>query len=99
MTLAYLDSSALVKLVLDEADTGAMRRWYFEADRMACSIIGTVETRRAVARKANGRERVDLILRSVITLDVDEAIAANASRIVPVAMRTLDAIHLATALA
>jgi len=99
MTLAYLDSSALVKLVLDEADTGAMRRWYVEADRMACSIIGTVETRRAVARKVDGRERVDLILRSVITLDVDEAIAANASRIVPVAMRTLDAIHLATALA
>ena len=28
MNLAYVDSSALVKLVLDEADAGAMRRWY-----------------------------------------------------------------------
>ncbi len=98
MNLAYVDASALVKLILDEADAGAMRRWYIEADRIACSIVGAVETRRAVARKVDRPERVDLILRSVITLDIDEGIARAAAALRPTNLRTLDSVHLATAL-
>lgn len=99
MNLAYVDASALVKLILDEVDAGAMRRWYVEADRIACSVIGAIETRRAVARKVERSERVDLVLRSVVTLEVDAVVTATASRVMPIGLRTLDAIHIATALA
>lgn len=98
MMLAYVDSSALSKLILDEADAAPMRRWYVEAERIVCSIIGVIETRRAVARKVDEPERVDLILRSVITLEVDEVIARVASSLPPATLRTLDAVHLASAL-
>ena len=99
MNLAYVDSSALVKLVLDEADAGAMRRWYIEAERIACSIIGMVETRRAVTRKVDAPDHLNTILRTLITLEFDDVLAATASRLTPAALRTLDAVHLATALA
>lgn len=98
MMLAYVDSSALSKLILDEADAAPMRRWYVEAERIVCSIIGVIETRRAVARKVDEPERVDLILRSVITLEVDAVIARVAASLPPATLRTLDAVHLASAL-
>ncbi len=98
MKLAYVDSSALAKLILDEADASAMRRWYVEAEQVACSVVGTIETRRAVARKVDAPDRVDLILRSVIRLDIDAGIARVAAALPPLALRTLDAIHLASAL-
>lgn len=97
MTLAYVDSSALVKLILDEADAGAMRRWYVEAERITCSVVGLIETRRAIARKVDAGERVDLILRSVVRMDIDDDIARVAAALSPTTLRTLDAIHLATA--
>ncbi len=97
MTLAYVNSSALVKLVLDEADAGAMRRWYVEAERIICSVVGLIETRRAIARKVDADERVDVILGSVVRMDVDDVIARVAAALSPTTLRTLDAIHLATA--
>ena len=98
MSLAYVDLSALVKLILDEPDAGPMRRWYIEADRVACSIVGTVETRRAVVRKVDEPDHVEHILRSISTIDLDEAVARSAGSLRPLALRSLDAIHLATAL-
>jgi predicted nucleic acid-binding protein len=98
MSLAYIDSSALVKLVLDEADAGPMRRWYVEAERVTSSVIGLIETRRAVARKVDEPDHVNRILRTVVTLELDGVVAAAASRVTPLGLRTLDAIHIATAL-
>jgi uncharacterized protein len=99
MTFAYVDASALVKLILDEPDAGPLRRWYVEAEQIACSIIGLIETRRAVARQIDRQERVEAIFRSVTTLDVDDIVAKAAASLLPATLRTLDAIHLATALA
>lgn len=98
MTFAYVDSSALVKLILDEPDAGPLRRWYIEAERIACSVIGLIETRRAVARQVDRQDRVEAIFRSVATLDVDDVVARVAASLPPATLRTLDAIHLATAL-
>jgi uncharacterized protein len=98
MNLAYVDASALAKLILDEADAGPMRRWYIEAERIACSIVGLVETRRAVVRKVDEPERLDTILRTVVSIGLDDTIARVAAALPPKALRTLDAIHLASAL-
>jgi predicted nucleic acid-binding protein len=75
-----------------------MRRWYIEAERIACSIIGLIETRRAVARQVDRQDRVEAIFRSVATLDVDDVVARVAASLPPVTLRTVDAIHLASAL-
>lgn len=97
MTVAYVDASALTKLVLDEPDSAAMRRWYVEADHVLCSRIGIVETRRAVGRQPHDTAHLDVIIRSVEVVEFDADIARQAAAIGPVSLRTLDAIHLASA--
>jgi uncharacterized protein len=98
MNLAYVDASALAKLILDEADAGPMRRWYIKAERIACSIVGLVETRRAVVRKVDEPERLDAILRTVVSIGLDDTIARVAAALPLKPLRTLDAIHIASAL-
>lgn len=99
MKSAYVDASALVKLVLDEPDALPMRHWYVEAERIATSHVGEIETRRAIARKIGGAGWADGFLRSVVIVQLDERIGRIASTLSPPGLRTLDAIHLATALA
>jgi predicted nucleic acid-binding protein len=97
MTVAYVDSSALTKLVLDEPDSLAMRRWYVESERVLCSRIGIVETRRAVARGQPDPAHLDVILSSLEVVELDAGIARQAAMIAPLSLRTLDAIHVASA--
>jgi predicted nucleic acid-binding protein len=99
MNVAYVDASALTKLILDEPGSAAMHRWYVEAERIASSVVGVIETRRAVARHVDTFERLDVLLRSVVKLEVDRAVAGLAATLEPAALRTLDAIHLASAMA
>ena len=100
MTVAYLDASALAKLLILEVDSTAMVRWYVETERALTSRIGLIETRRAVARLAVpiSSDLVDRTLASVEIVELDQSIADRAAAMGPVALRTLDAIHLATAL-
>ncbi len=97
--VAYLDASALVKLILDEPDARPMRHWYIEHERVATSRIGIIETHRAVHRKSSDQDHLDTVLRSVLVVELDPDIAARAHDIGPTTLRTLDAIHVATALA
>lgn len=97
-SVAYVDASALVKLVVDEPESPSMFRWYVESDRLATSRIGIIETRRAANRHAHDPAHLDSVLRSLVTLEVDDVVAAGAARAKPAGLRALDAIHLATAL-
>lgn len=98
-SFAYLDASALVKLVVEEPESPGLNRWYVEAERLATSRIGVVETLRASARRAFDTDHRDRIMTDLEVIEVSPAIASVASAIEPAAVRTLDAIHLATALA
>jgi predicted nucleic acid-binding protein len=99
MSAAYVDASALTKLALDEPDSVAMRRWYVERDRIVASRIGLIETRRAVARGPHDPARLETIIGSAVAIELDAVIASRAAVVAPPSLRTLDAIHLATALA
>jgi predicted nucleic acid-binding protein len=99
--LLYLDSSALVKLVLPEAETrallGALSDW---PERISSTIAG-VEVLRAVRHAGAGervRERAERVISGIGLVRVDEAVLSGAARLEPAELRTLDAIHLATAL-
>jgi predicted nucleic acid-binding protein len=100
-TTAYLDASALVKLVLREPETSALRRHLAGVERCATSAIAILEVTRAAkvgdpdpATLGEARrilEESDLILPDRDLLD--RAAELSSRRV-----RSLDAIHLATAL-
>jgi predicted nucleic acid-binding protein len=62
------------------------------------SAIAEVELRRAASRRAARAERVEAVLARVSLVDLSAEIRALAGTLEPPALRTLDAVHLATAL-
>lgn len=96
--ISYVDASALVKLVVPETESPEMLRWYVEAERVLTSRVGVIETRRAAARYRHDPDRLRSILAMVEVFELDMRIADRAVSVAPNVMRTLDAIHLATAL-
>jgi hypothetical protein len=95
----YLDSSALAKLVIREPESHALRTFLKRAQLMATSAISETELRRAVARVAPGaHDAAPRVLSVVAQMEVSREVLAAASRVEPAQLRTLDAIHLATAL-
>lgn len=100
MTTAYLHASALVKLVVAEPESDALRASLEQVDLRVTSIVGRVELERA-ARKHDDEgidARVTSTLAPVDILPLHAANASLAGIIAPMALRTLDAIHLATLL-
>ena len=98
-SVAYVDASALVKLIVDEPDSAAMRRWYIENERVVSSRIGLVEARRAANRRDHDPAHLDAILETVEIFEFDVDVGVRAAVVGPTGLKTLDAIHLATALA
>jgi predicted nucleic acid-binding protein len=97
--IAYLDASAMVKLIVDEVESVALNRWYVEARRLLTSRVGIVETIRASSRRTCDPLHRDRILSDVEVIEFDRHVAGVAAALAPPLLRTLDAIHLATALA
>ena len=95
--VAYLDSSALVKLIAVEAETAALRRELSRWPRRVSSLLAAIELTR-VARRL-GPHAVPLAQRVLGGLDLlaIDPIAPAAMRIGSGVLRSLDAIHLATA--
>ena len=98
---AYLDSSALLKLVLPERETVALRAALADWPDWVSSWLSAIECRRAVRRargNASERARMDHVLASCTLLRVEEPALRLAETIGPMELRSLDAIHLACAL-
>ncbi len=96
----YLDTSALVKLVVAEDESGALRSWLTSADRVpvSCDLTRT-ELLRSVRRRAADRlVQARQVLESVTLLAVTAATFDEAGRLDPASLRSLDAVHLAAAL-
>ena len=97
-TIAYIDPSALVKLVLAEPESLEMERWYVESERVSTSLIGIIETRRAVARRPHDPIHLDRVVSGIEVIGINVRLGERAATIGPADVRTLDAIHLATAM-
>ena len=99
--MIYLDTSAFVKLIWSERETPALQAFLRQRPgaTLVSSALLVVETRRAVLREAPGQlARTDLMLTRVGQLGVNRSLIEAASRLPDPSLRSLDAIHLATAL-
>lgn len=96
--IAYLDSSALVKLVLAEPESGALRAALADWPERASSALAKVEVARATRAVRGDLERAAQVLARVSLIPVDGGLLDGAAEVEPEALRSLDAIHLASAL-
>ena len=99
--MIYLDSAAVVKLVHAEPESQALRDWLGQrADTgWVSSVLVEVESFRALARHApEAVSRLHPVLDLIDLVDLEPRIRILAQTISPATVRSLDALHLATAL-
>ncbi len=94
----YLDTSALVKLVFAEAESAALDR-FVAGLPVAASALSRVELLR-VGLRADPRQTAacEELLESCFEVSLTPAVLDRAGGIQPASLRSLDAIHLSSAL-
>ena len=96
----YIDTSAFVKLIVSEAESRALRSWVKARDaELFSSELLRVEALRTARRHSQkallaAREGLDAVTLVAVTTDICE----RAAELDPSILRSLDAVHLATAL-
>jgi len=100
-TVAYVDSSAFVKLVVAEPESQVLRRALTRWPARASATLLRVEVIRALRRSGNEQHVASArkLLRSVHLIRIDEPLLDRAGDLHPSDLPALDAIHLAAALA
>ncbi len=99
--MIYLDSAAVVKLVHAEPESPALRLWLDKRAETGwiSSVLTEIESFRALARYApEAVSRLPAVLDQIDLIDLDQRIRILARTVQPVTVRSLDAIHLGTAL-
>ena len=99
--MIYLDSAAIVKLVHAEGESAALRAWLGERAETGwvSSVLTEIESFRALARYApDAVSRLPAVLDQIELIDLDPPIQILAQTVRPATVRSLDAIHLGTAL-
>jgi uncharacterized protein len=94
----YLDSSAIVKLVVLEPGSSALVDVVSSDPDVVSSAVAYTEVMRAVRRAGGPTRRAEQVLRSIALVPVDQAILREAAKLAPTSLRSLDAVHLASAL-
>ncbi len=94
----YLDSSAIVKLVVSEAESDALIE-YLRArpTRVSCGLARVEVVRAARPNGVRAVRRAREVLERISVIQLDEALLGDAAEIASATLRSLDAIHLAAA--
>lgn len=94
-----------MKLVVGEPESEALRSWIAERPEQVSSVVAAIEVRRAVLRSASSDEaaasvlqRADSLIAGLGLITLDDKVVVAAGQVRPPTVRTLDAIHVATAL-
>jgi predicted nucleic acid-binding protein len=96
--LTYVDSSAIVKLAVAEPESKALRRFLSRRRQLVTSALARTEVARALM--PSGTEAVSRgedVLRRIQLVRLNDRVLREAGRIEPAELRSLDAIHLASA--
>lgn len=98
--LIYLDSSALVKLVLPEPESEALLEYISARPARVASAIAGVEVVRAARRASDDpavEQRAHEVVAGVSLITLSESVLTAAATVPPRSLRTLDALHVQTA--
>lgn len=94
----YLDSSAIVKLVVREPESFALRRYLRRRQPLVSSALARAEVLRALLPAGDdAMSRGRAVLQRIDLVRVNDRILNAAGTLRPPELRSLDAIHLATA--
>lgn len=99
--MIYLDSSALLKLLHEEAESAALEQWLrVNADlTIVSSELARIEVMRACRRvNVEALPEARAVLESLDLIRLSTDIVNEATEVGDAALRSLDAIHLASAL-
>ena len=97
--VAYLDTSAAVKLLMTEPESSALRRWLRRRPERASAALLRVELVRVVRRAGVPRliPETRKLLAGIHLIRLDDALLDRAADLDPTELRSLDSIHLAAA--
>src|SRR5487761_2494616 len=99
--MIYIDTSALVKLLFDEPESSALTDWLTRKNEIpkVSSDLSTVELLRTCQRIDESLvDDARRLLDGVDLVPIDHVIVEQAANMIPYELRSLDAIHLASAL-
>ncbi|MGH3788257.1 MAG: type II toxin-antitoxin system VapC family toxin [Pseudonocardiaceae bacterium] len=99
--IIYCDSSALVKLVVNEPESTKLETWLGSQPEpvLVSSVLARTEVVRAVARTEPDAVHLAVdLLAAVSVVELDVSVADEAARLDPAELRSLDALHMAAAL-
>lgn len=94
----YLDPSALVKLAVVEPESAALRQYIRRRRPLVSSALARTEVARALLSLGpQALQRGDSVLARIDLVRINDRILNAAGAMLPADLRSLDAIHLATA--
>lgn len=94
----YLDSSAIVKLAIEEPETAALRRYLRRKSPYVSSALARTEVARALLPLGGAAVRAgNDVLSRIELVRINDRVLSGAGSLLPPGLRSLDAIHLATA--
>jgi uncharacterized protein len=95
----YVDSSALVKTVVEEPESNALAGWLQRKEQLAACDLVQVEVIRAVrVSDPEAVPRARQVIGTLILIRLEDDLYESAADLEPPLLRSLDAIHLAAAL-
>lgn len=96
--IAYLDTSAAAKLLVEQSESEALARYLDESEVevVACMLLAT-ELRRLVVREALPQSDASEVLEEVGLYDMPRSLYYEAGILAQQNLRSLDALHLAAA--
>jgi predicted nucleic acid-binding protein len=94
----YLDTSAFVKTVWIEAESTALAGYIGDAETVSSALLAVEARRSALRAGARFMPRTDLLLDQMTLVDLTPTLLESAGRLPDPGLRSLDAVHVATAL-